>query len=93
MNPHHDPMLDYRARIERDNLEAIKRRQQALEDQRSPGNSPEVRVRTWERLHQLRLPKDPAHAILLVIVQQTGLGLADVREVQRLRAMTPVPAA
>ena len=92
MNPNHDPMLDYRARIERDNLEAIKRRQQALDDQRSPGNSPEMRVRVWEQLHQLRLPKNPAHAILQVIVRQTGLDLADVREVQRMRAMTMRPA-
>ena len=88
----HDPMLDYRARIERDNLESIERRQQALADQRSPVNTPEVRVRIWEKLHQLRLPKDPAHAILLVIVQQTGLGLADVQEVQRLRALPMLPS-
>ena len=46
-------------------------------------------MRIWERLHQVRLPKDPAHAILAIIAKQTGMKLGDVQEVQRARA-TPV---
>ena len=86
-----DFMPDFRAQAERRRLEAEQRRSQALIDQRSLDNTPEARVRIWERLHQLRLPKDPGHAILLQVAQQTQLQLADVHEVQRLRAV-PRPA-
>lgn len=85
----HDPLLDHRARIERAQLEAAERRTRALSDQRSPTNSHDARVRAWERLHQVRLPKDPQHNILMVVAQQTGLALAEVREVQRVRAEPP----
>jgi len=81
----HDPLLDHRARIERAQLEAAERRTQALHDQRSPENSHDARVRVWERLHQVRLPLDPEHNVLLIIAQQTGLTLDAVQEVQRQR--------
>lgn len=84
----HDPMLDHRARIERARMEAEERREQAVVDQRSPQNSPEARVRIWERLHQLSLPRDPAHAILGIVAKQTGMPLAEVLEVQRQRSAT-----
>ncbi len=90
MNTFHDPVLDHRARLERQQFEAAERRERALIDQRSPENSPEMRVRTWERLHQLRLPRSPEHAILRQVASQTQLKLSEVLEVQRLRA---VPAA
>jgi hypothetical protein len=82
----HDPLLDHRARIERAQLEAAERRTQSLIDQRSTDNTPDTRVRAWERLHQVRLPKDPAHSVLLVVAKQTGMTLADVQDVQRQRA-------
>ena len=82
----HDPVLDHRARLERARLDAEERRERALFEQRAPESSPEVRVRAWERLHQVRLPRDPAHAILQVVARQTALELAQVHEVQRLRA-------
>jgi len=87
----HDPLLDHRARIERAQLEAAERRTQALIDQRSPDNSHDMRVRAWERLHQVSLPKDPAHAVLRVVAKQTGMTLTDVLEVQRLRTLPPEP--
>lgn len=80
-----DLYLDHQARFERQQLEAAQRREQALHEQSSPANSAEQRVRIWERLHQVRMPKDPAHAILAVIAKQTSLQLIDVQEVQRLR--------
>ena len=86
-----DPMLDHRARLERTRLEAAQRRSEAITEQRSSVNTPAHRVRVWERLHQVSLPRDPAHAVLLVVARQTGLCLADVREVQRHRAH-PAPA-
>jgi hypothetical protein len=86
-----EPMSDYRARLEHARLEAAERRERALSDQRSPLHSPEVRVRTWEQLHQVRLPKDPKHAILRTIAKQTALTLAEVLEVQRQRVAIVAP--
>lgn len=80
-----EPMFDYRARMERARLEAVERRERALIDQCSPVNSPEMRIRVWEGLHQVRLPKDPKHAILRMVSKQTALTLAEVLEVQRQR--------
>jgi hypothetical protein len=89
----HDPVLDHRARIERARLDAEERRARALQEQSAPENTPAVRVRVWENLHQVRLPKDPAHAILQIIARQTALDLTDVLEVQRQRALPATPAS
>jgi hypothetical protein len=86
MNTTHDGFPDFRARAERAAREAAERREQALVDQRSPDNTHEARVRIWERLHQVRLPKDPAHAILAIIAKQTGMRVTEVQEVQKQRA-------
>lgn len=83
---HEEFVLDHRARREQLEEEAARRRERALVDQRSPDNPAQVRVRIWEQLHQVRLPRDPRHAILPKVAEQTGLTLADVLEVQRLRA-------
>jgi hypothetical protein len=85
-----DGLLDHRARVERAAREAAERREQALIGQRSPGNTPEARVVIWERLHQVRMPKDPAHPILVLIAKQTGMQIADVREVQAQRVIPAV---
>lgn len=79
-------VIDYRAQLERRRLEAEQRRSQDILAQRAIENSPEMRVRMWERVHQLRMPRDPAHAILAQIAQQTELPLAEVQAVQRERA-------
>jgi hypothetical protein len=76
---------DFRVELERRRLEADQRRSQALLDQRSADNTPDARVRTWERLHQLRLPKDPAHVILAQIARETALRMDELLEVQRSR--------
>jgi hypothetical protein len=85
-----EPLFDHRARLEQIQFEAAARRERALVDQRSPENSPEVRVRIWERLHQVRMPKDPAHPIMARIAEVTGLELAEVLEVQRFRAQPTI---
>ena len=87
-----EPIIDHRARLERIQFEAAERRERALIDQRSPDNTPEMRIRVWERLHQVRLPKDPAHPIMARVAEVTGLDLAEVLEVQRLR-VPPVVVA
>ncbi|HUN73345.1 MAG TPA: hypothetical protein VMU40_02405 [Steroidobacteraceae bacterium] len=57
-----------------------------LAEQRSDANPPDVRIRTWEKLHGLRLPSDPEHPVLDVVAVSTRLTLAQVREEQSARA-------
>ena len=73
-------------RLAREEYERSEKRRQELAQQRSELNPPEVRIRTWERIHQLRMPSDPAHPILDVIAVSTRLTLEEVREEQRMRA-------
>lgn len=82
-----DYAADLRAQQERRRIEAEEVRQRALLDQRALDSAPDTRVRVWERLHQLTLPKDPQHAVLNQVAEQTGLTLSDVQEVQRQRAL------
>jgi hypothetical protein len=73
-------------RLAREEYERAEKRRQELAEQRSELNPPDVRIRTWERIHQLRMPSDPAHRILDVIAVSTRLTLEEVREEQRARA-------
>ena len=66
--------------------ERTEKRRLELAEQRSDLNPPDVRIRTWERIHALRLPSDPEHPILDVIAISTRLTLEEVREEQRKRA-------
>jgi hypothetical protein len=77
---------DYRKRAQELAAEAAERRQQQLQEQSSPLNSPSVRIQTWERLHQVDLPRDPAHRLVSVIAANTGLTLNEVRAEQLERA-------
>lgn len=77
---------DYRRRLEELQAEVAERRQQQIDEQCSPLNSPSVRIKAWERLHQLDLPRDPAHRLVEVIAANTGLSAAEVRAEQVLRA-------
>jgi hypothetical protein len=81
-----DP-VDPAERQAREEYERAEKRRQELVEQRSELNPPDVRVRTWERIHQLRMPSDPAHPILEVIATSTRLTLEEVREEQRMRAL------
>ena len=73
-------------RLAQEEFERTEKRRQELAEQRSDLNPPDVRIRTWERIHALRLPSDPAHPILDVIAVSTRLTLEEVREEQRTRA-------
>ena len=73
-------------RLEQEDHERAEQRRQELAEQRSDLNPPEVRIRTWEKLHQLRLPSDPEHPVLDIIAISTRLTLAQVRDEQRARA-------
>jgi len=78
--------VDYRRRLEELQAEVAERRQQQIDEQSSPLNSPSVRIKAWERLHQVDLPRDPAHRLVEVIAANTGLSAAEVRAEQVLRA-------
>jgi hypothetical protein len=80
-----DILKDHRARIQLEEREKIERRRLQLEEQRSDMNSPETRIRAWEKVHALRLPTDAHHPILDVIAVATRLTLEQVREEQRAR--------
>ena len=77
---------DYRTRLRKLKAEAAEWRQKQIEEQSSPLNSPCVRIRAWERLHQLDLPRDPAHRLVYIIAANTGLSTDEVRAEQTLRA-------
>jgi hypothetical protein len=85
--------LDYRARIALRHAEVLKQRQQELFEQTSVDNTPTVRIRIWERVHQVALPRDPSHKILKVIAENTGLTVEVVRAEQRERAIRPAKSA
>jgi hypothetical protein len=70
--------------------ERAERRRLDLAEQRSDLNPPEVRIRTWEKIHGLRLPSDPDHPIVDVIAVSTRLTLEEVRKEQQVRAARAV---
>ena len=73
-------------RLAHEEYERAEKRRLELAEQCSDLNPPDVRIRTWERIHALRLPSDPTHPILDVIAISTRLTLEEVREEQRTRA-------
>ena len=77
---------DYRQRLARIKADAAEWRQQQIDEQSSPLNSPAVRIRAWERLHQIDLPRNAAHRLVDVIAANTGLSADEVRAEQTSRA-------
>ena len=65
--------------------ERLQKRQLMLAEQCSSENTPDVRIRAWEKAHVLSLPSDPAHPVLRSIAICTGLTIAQVQEEQRVR--------
>ncbi len=95
-----DPTMDFRARLVHQQAEHAERRRLGLAEQSSRLKTPEERIRIWERLHEVTLPRDVTHRLVEIIAADTGLTGADVREEQGRRADlrlaktgTPVNAA
>jgi hypothetical protein len=78
--------IDYRKRAAQLEAEAAERRQQQIDQQSSPLNSPAFRIKAWERLHQLDLPRDPEHRLVDVVAASTGLTVEEIRTEQLERA-------
>jgi hypothetical protein len=84
--PSHDELAtDYRARLAHEAALAQERRQADLAAQVSIHNTPAERIRIWERVHGLSLPRDPGHRLLLAVAAGTELALDQVQEEQRQR--------
>ncbi len=81
-----DPMMDFRARLVHQQAEAAERRRTDLAEQCSRLKTAEERIRIWERIHEVNLPRDPAHRLVDIIAANTGLTGADVRDEQQRRA-------
>ncbi len=81
-----DLTMDFRARLMHQQAENAARRKVDLAAQSSRLNSAEERIRIWERLHEVTLPRDPAHRLIEIIAANTGLTEAEVRDEQRRRA-------
>jgi hypothetical protein len=81
-----DPMMDFRARLVHQQAEAAERRRMDLAEQSSRLKTAEERIRIWERIHEVNLPRDPAHRLVEIIATNTGLTGSDVREEQQRRA-------
>jgi hypothetical protein len=84
-----EPNADFRARIARRQAEVAELRQRELIEQASSINSPDRRIRIWERLHEITMPLDAGHRLLGVIAAQTGLTVAQVQTEQDIRANPP----
>src|SRR5271170_6152973 len=95
-SPGEDPMMDFRARLVQQQAETAERRKTDLAEQSSRLKSAEERIRIWERIHEVTLPRDPAHRLVEIIATNTGLTHSDVRDEQQrratLRAAVLVPA-
>jgi hypothetical protein len=81
-----EPTADFRERLARQQAEASERRAHALIEQSSVSNSPQARIRIWEQLHAIVLPRNASHRLVDVIAANTGLTVQQVREEQQQRA-------
>ncbi len=78
-------MTDHRARIALEESERLQSKQRELLEQTSDRRTPAERIRIWERLHGLTLPRDANHRLIGVIASQTDLARDQVHEEQRRR--------
>lgn len=72
-------------RLAQEAEERLHERQLVLAEQCASENSPDVRIRAWEKAHALCLPSDPRHPALHAIAICTGLTIAQVQEEQCVR--------
>lgn len=91
--PGDDSMMDFRARLVHQQAEAAERRRLDLAEQSSRLKTAEERIRIWERIHEVTLPRDSAHNLVEIIAANTGLTEAEVRDEQQRRAALKAAAA
>ena len=91
--PGDDPMMDFRARLVHQQAEAAERRRLDLAEQSSRLKTAEERIKIWERIHEVSLPRDATHNLVEIIAANTGLTDAEVRDEQQRRAALRAAAA
>jgi hypothetical protein len=79
---------DRRAQAKREQELLLAARQQRLSGLTSVDKSPEERVKLWEELFALPLPRNRSHTLVRIIAQQTGLSVAQIHA-EQLRRATP----
>jgi hypothetical protein len=79
-------VAEQRRRVQEAELERAAVRAIELAEQASPMKDAEERIRIWERLHVLPLPRTSSHVLVRVIATQTCLSVDQVQEEQRRRA-------
>jgi hypothetical protein len=84
-------LADRRAQAEHEQQQRLLDRQQQIGQLTSHLRTPEERIRLWEKLHALNLPRSPTHKLLRIIADQTELSLEQVLEVQRLSFAPRIP--
>lgn len=79
-------MTDVRARLAQEQAEAVERRRVELAQQASSQFTARERIRMWERLHGLTLPRQPSQVLMTLVAKDTALTLEQVGEEQQRRA-------
>jgi hypothetical protein len=84
---------EYRLRAQLAAEERAALRTSELAAQASLANDAEERIRIWERLHAVRLPRSSCHVLVNVIATQTRLTIGQVHAEQLRRATGVAPTA
>jgi hypothetical protein len=77
---------EHRDKVLHEQAEAAQQRQRNLLEQTSMRHPAEIRIRIWEQLHQMDLPREAGHRLLSVIAAQTDLSVEQVGQEQQRRA-------
>lgn len=78
---------EHRQKVHEAEQERAVLRASELASQMSPVKEADERIRIWERLHALHLPRTSGHVLVKVIATQTCLTVDQVHEEQRRRAV------
>jgi hypothetical protein len=84
-------VTERRAAAERAVAEREEWRLNQLSSQAAPHKLPEERIKVWEQLHGLDLPRAPNHKLLALIAAQTRLDMREVLAEQLRRAEQVTP--
>jgi hypothetical protein len=76
---------DRRAAVLRAEQERIEERRSRIDALTSPFATPHERIRLWEDLHGLRLPRTADHMLVRVIASRTALSVQQIHDEQQRR--------
>ena len=81
---------DRRAAAQREEQERNAQRQKYLAALTSPQHDPQRRIRLWEQLHAMHLPRDADHRLVRAIATQTALTVEQIQQEQARRAAAAI---